>query len=324
MSKIKEAADRMAQILECVDAVANARKILAEKSMDYKTFGLLNVDGSMETLLGKTVTCFDFETPEECAKMRIDITNALLEVMKTNASDMRAALECFVTDLSDSLQAYDAHADECVKTRAELIEAIGRMDSAAKDKLAETVMEFESFSYHNALEVCEALIEIAGFIDDQCDKEILETIASCNGADMSEDQKEYLVKFSEKVAEGRFAKEDWFDVAMNDRIGGVTLEKLGFDAAKLIEVAKKLTKAEGIFIKAVRSLKEVIVRDTSTDEEVVVKNVQFWDVMGKFTHLVYDGSKCRNYLSEQLNLAAKQISLISSEVPKSPEEPDAE
>ena len=181
-------------------------------------------------------------------------------------------------------------------------------------------MEYECFSLSNALAVCEELCNIADFIENNCDNDILTAVSEVAGADMSDDQKFYLSSLKEKLSESLFVKNDIFDVANRDRTSGLTFEQLGFCAKGLNKVAKALNKAEGKFIKAARTLRETVVRDTSTDEAVTKKNAMFYDVMDMLCHYVGDGAMCRNYLSEQINLMAHQLSLVAAGVAQPSEE----
>lgn len=303
------------QALEALGNVKTALKLISEGPLTPEMYSKLNEDGGMDTLLDTVILDSELNDATECAKIRTKITNALQEAWSSNIKELRAALECYTTDILAVLQAYDAHHEQDAKIRASLSEFEARFDDAAKDKLAATVMEYECFNFSNAEAVCEMLIEVGEFLTNNCNYEILGEISKMDGADMSDDQKMYLNNLLEKVNESKFGKEDWFDVAMQDRINGLTFEKLGFDAKAVVKIAKILTKAESKFIKTSRDLREAIVRDTETSENIAIKNTLFYDVMDKLCHFVMDGSKCRNYLSEQINLMAGHISSIAAGTP---------
>lgn len=320
MSKRNDAIRRIKCSIDSIEDINKARTILASGPLTKESYESLNVDGAMDTLLGTMVFSSDLADADRCSSLRIEMNEKLCQAFIENSKELRAALEDYTSNILEVLQSYDAHHEQDAGVRARISEFEARLDDTAKEKLAAVVMEYECFSLSNALAVCEELCNIADFIENNCDNDILTAVSEVAGADMSDDQKFYLSSLKEKLSESLFVKNDIFDVANRDRTSGLTFEQLGFCAKGLNKVAKALNKAEGKFIKAARTLRETVVRDTSTDEAVTKKNAMFYDVMDMLCHYVGDGAMCRNYLSEQINLMAHQLSLVAAGVAQPSEE----
>jgi hypothetical protein len=320
MSKRNDAIKRVKCSIDSIEDINKARAILAEGPLTKESYEKLNVDGAMDSLLGTMVFSSDLADVDRCSSLRIEMNEKLCQAFIDNSKALRAALEDYTSNILEVLQSYDAHHEQDAGVRARISEFEARLDDAAKEKLAAVVMEYECFSLSNALAICEELCNVADFIENNCDNDILTAVSEVAGADMSDDQKFYLSSLKEKLSETLFVKNDIFDVANRDRTSGLTFEQLGFCAKGLNKVAKALNKAEGKFIKAARTLRETVVRDTSTDEAVTKKNAMFYDVMDMLCHFVGDGAMCRNYLSEQVNLMAHQLSLVAAGVAQPSEE----
>lgn len=320
MSKRNDAVKRIKCSIDSIEDIRKARAILAEGPLTKESYDNLNVDDAMDALLGTVVMTSDLNDADRCTALRIQMNDKLCQAFLDNTAELRAALEDYTSDILEVLQSYDAHHEQDAGVRARISEFEARLDDTAKEKLAAVVMEYECFSLSNALAICEELGNVADFIENNCDNDILTAVSEVAGSEMSDDQKFYLSSLKEKLSETLFVKNDVFDVANRDRTSGLTFEQLGFCAKGLNKVAKALNKAEGKFIKAARTLRETVIRDTLPADAITKKNAMFYDVMDMLCHYVGDGAMCRNYLSEQVNLMSHQLSLVAAGVAQPSEE----
>ena len=294
-------------VTKSYSCIREAQRLMQKHILNADLFNVLNKDSAMESLLGHAVASSDFDDATECAKLRAEMTTKLEESMFNACGNIRESLECYVTDLTGTIQAYDARHEADSRLRKSFYQIAATLSDEDKKKFGELVVDALCFTYTNAEEVLNELENVSSFISTECDCENLKTIASTNGAQMSDDQKDYLKDLEDKICDTPFVKNDLFDVLMDDRLVGMSAEALGFTIDNLVKLLKRADKVEAKFIKTVRLLKEAIVRPDATTEALAVVNCKFFDLMDKFAHFVWDGSKCLHYLTEQTTLMTNQL-----------------
>ena len=325
MNKHSDAIRRIKCSIDSVEDINNARTLLASGPLTQEMYDKLNVDGAMDALLGEVVLACDLENADKCSALRTSMNSKLCQAFLDNSKSLRAALEDFTYDLLEAVQMYDSNRENNSGIRSRIAEFEARLDDGAKQQLAAKVMEYMCFNFSNATAICDELCNVADFIDNNCDNDSLKAISEIAGSEMSDDQKFYLNSLNEKLDEVPFSKNDLFDMIDKDRQSGQTFEQLGFTAAGVKKIAGALTKAENKFFKSTRALRELIIRDTSTDESITKKNALFYAVMDRLCHFVHDGAMCCRYLAEQVNLMAHEISMVAAGVakPETTEDDDA-
>ena len=308
--------DKVDFVTSSYSCIREAQRLMQKYILNADLFNVLNKDSAMESLLGHAVAPSDFDDATECAKLRAEMTTKLEESMFNASGNIRASLEGYVTDLTSTIQAYDARQEADSRLRQSFYKIAATLSDEDKKKFGELVVDALCYTYTNAEEVLNELENVSSFISTECDCENLKSIASTNGSQMSEDQKKYLDDLEAKICNTPFVKDDLFDIMMDDRLVGMTVEALGFTIDNLVKLLKRADKVYPKFIKSVRILKEAIIRPDATTESLAVVNCKFFDLMDKFAHFVWDGSKSLHYITEQTSL---MISPLVAQPPKNKE-----
>ena len=321
---IKEACEKRQQAVEVLGNIALVRSKLIGKPLTAELFAELNGDNyALETLLKRDVFA-DFSDANQMATLRRDILAAMeSEEIECNKL-ISAALECFRTDLIEACNKYDAHADKVLAERATIKDKVKELSEDALNKFLLAKTDFLCFTFSNAEAICEYIAEFGRFLDSEdCKLKLLVDISTRQGGDMTETDNQFLDKLNSVLRELSNKQRSFIWHAIDDRIEGAQVQRLGFDAKKLATIADKLTKAENVFYKTVRAFREALGHEATPVDDVAIVNSKFDETMWNITGFIDTMGRARSYLSDQISLMVKLlVSVTVAEPPPASEDTD--
>ena len=319
-------AEKLANIGEVFANITTARRALMSKPFDEALFNELNGDDrGLETLLGRDVMV-DFDNAGEVAQLKADIF-ASLETAEINlGQEAKAALECFCEDLVNIMSKYDAYSTQNADIRTKLVDKLKQFTTKdAKQSLAELKIDAPCFGYTHAIGILEMMTQLVDFFaSDTFNLRRMDEISRKQGLDMLQEDKEFLDTLT-KVFKSDIRDPGWkkMDVLWGDRLTNASIETLGYDAKKIGEVCKELTRVENSFYKTVRNVRETLCHETETTDEVTVKNTEFYNAVSCVIWFAREVASLGTALAEQIAVMLTHIDTLSTTPPtKKEEEPN--
>ena len=304
----EEAFKQLEAAMTTFEDLGNARKKLVGQELTYELFDQINgADHGLEALLNREITFLDFENPGQVAKLKQDIFAAIEAEEITVGKAAHAALECYCEDLVRVCSDYDAYSNENIALRAKLVEKIKAIGKNGVEAFKTLKLDFECFSYTNCLEIINLTKELTEFFEtDTFNLPRLEELQSKQGIDMTDEDKEFLQTL-QKVCHDQLSEPGWkkFDVLWGDRLTGATIEALGFDPKNTTELCKLVNKTQEKLMKTIRKIREALCKETSTTDDVTVKNTTFWNAISRLMWYIQDIAHLNKDLDKQLALTSK-------------------
>lgn len=316
---IKEACEKRQAAVEVLGNISLVRSKLIGKPLTSELFTELNGDNSaLETLLKRDVFA-DFSNAAEVAELRREILSAMESEEIECQNIIQAALESFRTNLIETCDKYDALADKVLAERLSIKDKASELSEDVQNKFALAKADFLCFTYTNAVALIEYIAEFGRFLDsDDCKLKLLVDLSTRQGGDMTDTDKAFLDKLNNVLYSLSDKQRSFIWHAIDDRISGAAIQRLGFDVKKLIEISTKLTKAEAIFYKTVRAFREALGHETTPVDDVAIVNSKFDDTMWNIVGFIRTMTEARAYLSDQISLMIKLLISVSVAEPTPP------
>lgn len=304
-----------ARILECAEVYGNcecARKKLLGNELTSELFDFLNSKdageshGGLDCLLGRIV--IPSQDPSENRELKTEILGLIEKNFDASAAEMTSALECYCEDLVRAVTDYDAYVEENSALREKIISGIKGLSDDDKTKFFGMKMEFKLLQCNNVLAGLEYVVKYTEFLSsDQMNLGIIKDIAKKNSGDMSDEDRQFLKELKDAYKAFRDANENRIWAACDDSFINSTLAATGYDPKKLADVIKETAKVEKKYISVMRKFKEALLRDTDTENEVMVKNSEFWDSIDCIMCFSWSASSLFNALNKQFALISKAL-----------------
>lgn len=303
-------------ILECAEVYDNcnmARKKLLGQELTAELFDYLNkidegeTSGGLDCILGRVV--IPSQNPEENRALKTELLGLLEKNIDLAVKEMNAALECYCGDLINAVSEYDAYAEENSAARDKIIDGLKKLSDEDKQKFFETKMEFSLMQCNNIRSALETVTKYIEFLSsDQMNLGIIKDIAKKNSGEMSDEDKQFLKELEDAYSSYRETNRlnnMW--AAIDDSFVNATLTATGYDAKSLVEVIKEAAKIEKKYASTVRKFKEALLRDTDTEQEVMVKNSEFWSALSNVMCFSYTVVRFFRELNKQVSLLGKAL-----------------
>lgn len=322
---VKKLEHDTAHILECAEVYDNcglARKKLLGNELTAELFDSLNstdegeTHGGLDGLLGRIV--IPSQDPSENRALKTEILGLIEKNSDASVAEMTSALECYCEDLIRAVTDYDAYVEENSALREKIISGIKGLSDEDKTKFFEMKMEFKLLQCNNVLAVLEDVVKYTEFLSsDQMNLGIIKDIAKKNSGDMSDEDRQFLKELKDAYKEFRDSNGNRIWTTCDDSFINSTLTATGYDPKKLVDVIKETAKVEKKYISVMRKFKEALLRDTDTENEVMVKNSDFWGAIDCVMCFSWSVSSLFNALNKQFALISKTLDgVVATATPK--------